>query len=365
MESVPQEEGEKIIKTRGIGLSLLFALGIFVVLEIALQVRSQIRHGESVFSASSTDSKYIRNEALGIRTLRPSAEIKSASQIIVTNRYGLRGADFEPKRLGAEVRIAQLGASTIQGAYAPNNDHTSSMILERLLNKDVNGASVKVINAGIDGTTLGGQVRVLKWLASGLHVQQVIWYPGTNDISCRAVSASRDVEPVRISWPGLPRWTLTNDLIVMNTAFIRRSNVSSNPGLVKDFDLDQMRKSIEEGVTVAKEAGVSIVLVTAATNYRAGMPADEISKRASTALFFRPCYAGVELAEAVSRFNQMIRDVASASEVPLIDAEREMPPDPSLFGDANHFSPRGEERYADIVASELLVSRLLPGGRGR
>jgi lysophospholipase L1-like esterase len=348
-------------QTRFVGLSVALACLFLVAAELALQVRSQLRSGQSVFTAAKGETKYVMNAELGVRTLRPNTVIEGSRQVIATNRYGLRGDDFEPKPPPGEFRIAQLGASTIQGAFAPTNAETSSAVLARLLANALPSATVRVINAGLDGMTLDGQTKVLEKLLPQLGVRFVIWYPGTNDIGCTAAARPAAAARLRLPWFSLPRWTLSNDLIVMNTTWLRRSNAPFNQSLVRSFDLEGMRKTVERGIDVAGSLGMTLVLVTSATGYRSEMTADEIAGRASTALFFRPCYTGPELAASVDAFNEMLREVASERAVPLIDAARLVPADPSLFGDASHFSASGEARYAAAIATELTARRLPTG----
>jgi hypothetical protein len=89
------------------------------------------------------------------------------------------------------------------------------------------------------------------------------------------------------------------------------------------------------------------------------MPDALISKRAASALFFRPCLSGRELSRAVDSLNAALRQVAQDQGVPLIDAARLLPPDPRLFGDASHFSVAGEEAFAAVLARELERQHLL------
>jgi hypothetical protein len=50
-----------------------------------------------------------------------------------------------------------------------------------------------------------------------LGVRMVIWYPDSNDISCRRETVERSTTSIRLPWPGLPNWALTYDIIVKNT----------------------------------------------------------------------------------------------------------------------------------------------------
>jgi hypothetical protein len=125
-----------------------------------------------------------------------------------------------------------------------------------------------------------------------------------------------------------------------------------------------VRAEFERGVQAARESGLGLVLATSATSFRSDMPDAVITQRAASALFFRPCYSGPELARTVDAFNATVREVATLHGVPLIDTARLLAPDPRLFGDATHFSLAGEEAFAAVLASGLRREGLLaPAGR--
>jgi lysophospholipase L1-like esterase len=347
-------------KVRSVGAAVIIAIAVLAVVEIALQIRAQQRTGESVFSLMLGQSTYTRHPQLDLRILRPSSIIKGTRQTIVTNRYGLRGEDFEPDPPPGELRIALLGASTIMGANAPTDDQTSSAALQRLLNAQMrDDHKVRVVNAGLGGTTLLSQSLLLARLLPGMGIKQVVWYPGTNDIGCVAAATATNSDPVRLPWLAIPKWTLTADLIVKNTAFLRRNNAAAHQSLRPDFDPAIARRQLVNGIVAARKHHLSVVLVTSATSFRSDMPDSLISSRAASALFFRPCLTGPALAAAVDELNDVLRKVADETGVPIIDAARLFPPDSALFGDASHFSIAGEEFFAAVLAGELKRQGLL------
>jgi lysophospholipase L1-like esterase len=354
---------EVIGAARSVGLAVVLAIVVLALVELAFQVRAQQRTGESVFTLMLGRTTYVRHPQLDVRILRPSSVIKGSKQTIESNRYGLRGDDFEPTPSAGEQRISLLGASTIMGAYAPTNQQTSSAALERLLNSAADRGRIRVVNAGLGGTTIQGQTQILAGVLPTLGVEQVIWYPGSNDIGCSAPAAGKTSRAIRLPWPPLPKWTLTSDIVVKNTAFLRRSNAAASQSLRPNFDQAAVKAEIERGVRSARQAGLSIVLVTSATSFRSDMPDPMITTRAASALFFRPCYSGPELARAIDSLNAALREVAREQDVPLIDAAQLLPADLSLFGDASHFSVAGEEAFAAVVAQELNRQQLLPRAR--
>lgn len=338
---------------RQAGRAVLVAVLALAALEFALQVRAHLRTGESVFSLLRGETTFVRHPTLDLRTLRPSSVIRGSKQTLSTNRHGLRDEDFPPAPPPGERRMALLGASTIMGAYAPTNEQTSSAALERLLNATRSDGTVRVVNAGLAGATVRQQTVLMQGMLPGLGVGLVVWYPGLNDIGCSAPAATHASRAIRLPWLTLPKWTLTGDMIVKNTAFLRSSQAASSQSLRPDFDPGAVRTEFEQGVRAARESGLQLVLATSATSFRSDMPDALVASRAASALFFRPCYSGPELARTIDTFNATVRQVAAELDVPLVDTARLLPPEPRLFGDATHFSVAGEEAFAAVLASEL------------
>lgn len=353
--------GVSLPSARKIALAILVAIAVLVSIELAFQVRAQVRTGESVFSLLSGKTSFVQHPTLDVRILRPSSVIKGTRQTITSNRFGLRDEDYEPQPPAGERRIALLGASTIMGAYAPTNAQTSSSALQRNLRARPGMQDLRVVNAGLNGTTLQGQAALLTGLLPTLGVELVVWYPGSNDIGCSAPPGSSRTPPIRLPWPGVPKWALSGDFIVKNTAFLRRNNAASSQNLRPNFDRAAARREIDAAVRRAQGLGMRLVLVTNATSFRSDMPAEEITRRAASSLFFRPCYSGPELARAIDEMNAVLREVAHERNLPLIDAPALLPPDKRYFGDASHFSVAGEEAFAKVIAAELLRQRLLAG----
>jgi len=339
---------------RSAGAAVVIGVLLLLTVELAFQVRAQQRTGESVFTLVMGRTTYVRHPTLDVRILRPSSVIKGSKQTIRTNRYGLRDDDYEPAPPAGERRVALLGASTIMGAFAPTNQQTSSAALGRRLQAIApSGSAIRVLNAGLNGTTLHGQSQLLTGLLPELGVGLVVWYPGSNDIGCSAAPSAATSNPVRLPWPALPKWTLTTDIVVKNTAFLRRNSAPSSLALRPDFDRAAMQTQIEQGVLAARQVGLQVALVTSATSFRSNMPDVEITRRAASSLFFRPCYSGPELAHAIDEFNAALRQVAQEQGVPLIDMAVLLPPEPGYYGDASHFSVAGEEAFAALLASEI------------
>jgi lysophospholipase L1-like esterase len=328
---------------------------MLVAAEVALQARSQLRTGQSVLTAAIRGPNFVYDETVGAKLLRSNSVIGGARMQIRANRYGLRGEDFPLEPAPGEARVALLGASTVMGTYVTTGQ-TSSEQLEQLLAGRPAHGRLRVINAGIQGLTLEAQAKLLERRVSALQPKVVFWYPGSNDVGCKAPVASGPTRrpALRIPVPTLPNWVLSTELLLKNTRFLRDRPGSANLSLVPAFDLTGMRSTIERGAEIAQTHGTQLVLVTAAHSYRSSMSDRELATRASSALFFRPCYSPRELATRIDEFNAMLRDEAARLGLPLLDAAAAIPPDPKLFGDATHFSPAGEREFARVLAAEVV-----------
>lgn len=328
------------------------AVLLLMLIELGLQVRSQIRTGQSAFSLLSGKTIYRHDAETGLRLLRPSAEIRGSRSTMRTNRYGLRGPDFPPAPEPGEMRIAVLGSSAVMGTYASDDQHTSSAGLERILRGE--GRDVRVINAGVAGLTIDDQRTLLERRLLSLGLDALVWIPGANDITCRSVESDSADVGARLAVPSLPRWLLLPDLLIKNTAWLRPRNVSGHTSLRPHADYDALAASLRDGVMVAGRAGLPVMLVISPRAFDAGMSDGELERRAAGALGFRPCYTARQFAEAIARFDKEVLGVtASESGAALLDARSAVGMDPRFFGDSTHLSDEGEERMARVLASGL------------
>ena len=330
---------------RRTGAAVLLCVLLLLVLELALQVRSQFRTGQSVLSVLTQQTTFSLDPVTGLRLLRPASLVRGQRGPMQTNRYGLRGPDFEPQLAAGERRIALLGSSTIMGTYASSDARTSSAQLQSRL--EDRWPSLRVINAGVAGLTIGHQVELLTRRLLPLGIELVVWYPGTADLTCESAADTPRQRGVPV--PTFPEWFLLPEIVNKNTVWLRDSGAtqsSSKP--VADFAA--LRAELRRGIAAARAAGVGIVLVTSARAYDSTMAPDQLERRARSAIAFRPCYSAAQLALTSQRFDEeVVRAAARAESVPLIDATHGIGTDPALFGDSTHLSDAGEARLAELL----------------
>jgi lysophospholipase L1-like esterase len=289
----------------------------------------------------------------GLILLRRSSTMRGSENEIATNSWGLRSEELSEVAAPNEMRIALLGASTIQGTYATRNDTTSAARLAQRLRSRSTFPALSVINAGVAGLSVAEQVVLLQKRLVPAGTKLLFWYPGANDISCRRPSEP-DRRPL-LKPPTLPRWVLTHELISKNTGVLRDDGRATRRRTGEiDFDGNAFAASLRRGVEVARAAKVDMRLLTIAAAYDSRQTQAERTRAAATALHFRPCMSVEELIAVRDQLNATIRGVAHETGVRLVDAATILGGRPDLFGDSVHFSERGERLFADLLAEDIL-----------
>lgn len=356
-EAVARKSGA----ARRISLVLLSAVVLFVVLELALQVRSQVRFGQSIFNLAKGQTRYIQDPVTGLKLLRPASVLPGSEVEIRTNSLGLRSPEVTPARLPGSLRIAVVGASTVMGEMARSNEATFSALLHERLQKHYPDRKVEVINAGIAGYRLADQLSMLKQIVLPLKPDLVVVYPGFNDFAdyCKAGKAPAASSREGLPLLTLPNWLLSVDAVRKKTVALR--SAPPMPGKRLDpasIDLLPYRQRLEGLVSAARGAGVDLVLATNARAYRAEQPLDVQMRLSEQARYFNPCFDLPGLNTLYDRHNSEIVQTARRMDVPVLRLDQRIPGGQRYFVDASHFTLAGEELAADEIYGFLLDQHL-------
>ncbi len=343
----------------GAGRTLLLAFLVLVVIELVLQIRAEIRTGQSVFDLLAGQTTFVMDPDLGFYVLRPNARTEGRRASIRSNRYGLRGEDFPPVKEAGEIRIVLLGASTIMGVNARDESGTSSVILQQLLNSRIPSSQVRVINGGLSGLTVEQQEILLARRLLPLQPDVVVWYPGSNDVGCAAVAKPGTRRSWKLPSLDLPDWVILDDIIRKNTSALRNSRVKSSAG-TPSTDWSGIEQALRTGIRAATQSGAKVLLVASSQSFRAGMDPDLMSRRAASALGFRPCYSVSGYLAEMGRLSRMLEVVADEEGAQFLPAAERVPSEARYFADASHFSLEGEHLFAESLADTLIVD--LPSG---
>lgn len=351
----------------GLMQAALVTLTLLFAGEALLQARSFFKSGRSAVALVSGESRLAMNERFGITTYRPNlADPDPADDLeFTTNTLGFRSPEIPFERAPGELRIAVVGASTVAGAYAKTNGATFPQLLERRLRAAMPDQPVNVINAGIEGYTVGQIEQLVERAIIPLRPDVVVIYPGFNDMVhiCRANAGKSGIQLQPVAAPTVPEWVLTRELISKNTVALRETPVRADRVDLEAHFPRWYGERLDSMVAKLKAAGITPVLLTVA---RAFKPDDgEDGRRmASTALFYNHCLDYDGLNQAGSMFNRTIAAVASRHGTPLVDLGAQMPSGPRHFVDAAHFTREGEEFSSELIYRKLVddTAVLRPSG---
>lgn len=349
---------------RRTGSVVLLTLVAFALLELALQVRSHLRFGQSVFNAVSGQTMYVYDER-GLKRLRPNSVFGGEKGSIITNSLGLRGRDLVDPRPKDSFRIALVGASTVMGGYAKNNDYTLAEFLRAQLAASVpSNILIEVVNAGIAGAVLRDQAMMLDFLSEKVNPDLVVLYTGFNDFGryCEKRASTGDRKRVsRADVITLPGFLLTVDLLRKNTVFLRTKPPTETEYTdVDSLDYSRYIRELDALLERAAERRLDLVVATNARAYRRDQPLDEQLALSATARYYNHCFDLNGLHEVVDRHNQLLREKAFARRLPVLDLAAIIPGGSRYFSDSTHFNEAGERFVAEALARFLLGNNIFP-----
>lgn len=343
--------------------SIIWVIAILLIVELALQLRSHVRYGTSVFNTFANQTSYNFNQKYQLNLLRPNSLIQGSQSIIKSNSLGLRSPELSLNKQADELRIAILGASTVMGTYTRNNEEVLSYRLENYLQKAFPEFKVHIINAGIAGYSLDDQQKMFERVLKPFDLDLLIWYPGFNDISgyCRR---SKKIASYGLAKLQLPKWLLSIDLIKKNTVWLRSIRIKKNTrdNVVDSVPMDlvayqmKLNKIFENAISMK----VPLFTVTNARAFRREMPVEEQMNLSETARYYNHCFDLEALHNVYDQHNDLIAAASLLHKNPVLRLDRIMPGGSDYFGDATHFSVFGTNYVARLLAEKIVSLQIIP-----
>lgn len=339
--------------------ALIICVLMLIFTEVALQIRSELRFGNSIFSKFGADEKpsmYQQSALLGVKSLTPNSRFEGSEAIIESNSLGLRMGEINNDT--STKRVIFLGASSVMGAYAKSNQHTSSELLEKKLS-DQYGMAVQVVNAGIAGLSVKEQATLLSNLLKYIKADVLILYTGLNDLAgyCQSSAKSDKYSLPQVS---LPKWLLSIDLALKNTVSIRHAPAAEVARETKpDFELktDNYRQALARIKSIADANNLRVIAVHNGKSYRESQSLDTQLSLSETARYYNSCFTLATLYKSYELHNQAIDDVFAGH--PILSLEAIVPGGKKYFADASHMTLEGEKRLTDELAPQ--VATMLKG----
>ena len=328
---------------------LCCALGV----EVAVRVDDRLSYGAPLLGNFNYESLF-EYDHLGKRG-KPYARYLKWQM----NSLGLRGPELRP----GSRRIGVVGSSETFGLYErPGGEWPRR--LESLLNQAAAHPPVDVVNFALPGMLLSTfQRRLAQWVEL-VRPHAVVFYPSPTGylyyheaqspearqapkqrpelrITARAQQVLKDVLPDRIE-----NWLRKRQArrIFAATAQVMESAPESL--------IDSYRADVAAVVGELRQRGIEPVLVTHATYFGARVDPSERAMMIAWRKFY-PMLKEDGFLNLEARANDALRAVASAERVALVDAAARMPSGTEYFADFVHFTDRGAELFAAMVAEAL------------
>lgn len=285
---------------------------------------------------------------------------------IVINRKGFRGPEI-PDEKGNAFRIVALGESTTFGCTLNAGDRAWPELLEDMIRERIHPARpVQVINAGVPGATLPGNLRRLTKEILALKPDMIISYHGFNgfkmlDQDLPAIIA----EPP----PGYDRrpLRLLGDLeygLKMNRykKTLIPKPISDRPSSIRPMESDYA-KAYEKLIQITQTNGIRLVLA----NY--SMAVTTNSDPALIQFYVQTVPAALKALRANLAHSEIVQELAKEHpEICFVDTHPNFDGRHEYFIDLIHFTQGGRQHMAETFFAGIrttLEADLAKGGGGK
>lgn len=338
---------------RALAVSLAAALGAALACEIGLRVYL------FRFADQGRLSKYARFDDLPPEThvftghpftnYELTRDYRGRSGVNRHNALGLRGAEVPMPKPPGNYRIVCIGGSTTYCSSVADDSATYPAQLERILREQYGDTRAEVLNAGVAGWSSWECLIDLELRLLDLEPDLFVVYHGVNDVPPRLVPAERyrgdDTGFIRQWQPGRSWWehSVLLRCVGVKLGFAQGNTVQdlaqiAYPGLDLDACIARnppvyFARNLESTVAIAQHFHVDLMLATFAW---CDGQVDFVAM---------PCYQ-----RALREGNDVIRSVAARNNVPLLDFQTAMDPNPALWDDSRHVRASGAKVMARIFA---------------
>jgi lysophospholipase L1-like esterase len=339
-------------------LPFISLLTIFVLLaasEVAARVDDKILYGAPLWSNYNLDTLYTFDQ-YGRRG-KPYAHYLKWQ----LNEEGYRG----PALRSNTYRIVCLGSSETFGLYEQNGNEWPR-VLERELDQQSANKKFEVVNAAYPGMSVPSILRRAPYTEQTLHPQLAVIYPSFTSYIEDDNSAPAPIQAppeshhhVELRIASIIQTGLKSHLPEKVQTWMREKEIEraekSHPAmtsvpqpLVDKFqsDLDQLVRALQQGNT-------KVILVTHATRFSDPLTVEDRNYLIMWRRFYPQLSEGA-LIDMERRMNQALRDVGAREGVPVVDAEKQIPPGGQNFQEFSHFTDHGANELATLVEKEVL-----------
>jgi hypothetical protein len=322
-----------------------------VTLELCARTEDAVRHSAPFWGVYDNESIYMASP-IGKRGIPNASYLKWK-----LNDKGYRG----PALRNGTYRIVCLGASETFGMYESEGGEWPRR-LETELNRFAVGRPFEVVNAAYPGMRIANNLRQVDNIIGELHPAMVLIYPSYAGYIDPPAPGAAPAQPqrrrfeLRIAsrFDTLLKRTLPAEVQdAARTLELWRADRHQRPlDRVPDTSITRFEEDLSNLIVRYHERGVQVVVITHATRFGdAVRPEDRPYLRA-----WRRFYPGVAedgFLDMEKRMREATLRACAHQSAAVIDAAKAIPPGGANFGDFVHFTDRGAQAFASMVARNL------------
>ncbi|MSR62853.1 MAG: SGNH/GDSL hydrolase family protein [Planctomycetes bacterium] len=337
-------------------LLLLGLTSLFVVL-LAFEGLVRLRQWQRYGTTLPTYYRFVDDPESGLRIPEPLSSVGP----IKINSLGFRGPELKRPKPPARVRVAFLGGSTTFCAEASSFAATWPELVLAGLRADAPELEFDAVNCGAGGFTTAESRINLERRVAPLQPDVIVYYEATNDLTRDARKAAIAVglyEARERDHARLGDWWLTYFLVEKNLRqYLEARGGEEHKLNVEPRELSRgFEERLTELLTSAKQHALVVAIATFAVRMRPEQTAEVQRAAAASALFYMPFLDLPSLLADYAEYNRVIRGVAHALDVILIEGETSIPGDREHFADSVHLRDPGLRLQADRVLAGLLAA---------
>ena len=324
-----------------IAFSVVTTIAVLAGLNALMSAREQQQYGvthaqkEDLYEATAT----------GRKVLKAGVRVQGASSSVGTNSLGFRGPDLLDPKPPNGFRIWVVGGSTTFDVFAPDDSKTWPALVGQQLGVEHPERVVEVINAGIPGEVIAGNLEDFKDHADSVKPDLLIYYHGPNDL--------RDI---RFGGPPPPSGPLEKQFALLRAT--RGAINKRYPTLPEEWanarlsshDLNEMTRRIELMIDEANRRGVPVLLANHAFQYTPGKTGSEALGEIGEICVLMQMVPD-NVVHMFRDYNTLVAGIAERKGLPFVDVRSAVPSDPKYWGDALHFSAAGSQLAAEAVVA--------------
>jgi lysophospholipase L1-like esterase len=301
------------------------------------------------------------------------------------NHLGFRGDHLLMPKPPGEVRIFMVGGSTTECLYLDDADALTRVLQDRLVESGF--SSARVYGAAKSGDRSYDHIAMLVHRLVHLEPDLVIVFAGVNDLLAGINGVDylllpQNARPTAVRWltfESLTLWATEFQLprlvyaalqprkyrnAVENIAWesnyrkfasLRRALPVAEDPIVPSTDA--YARNLTTKAAVAQAHGFELVFKTQATTWNSDID-DEVEKWHWMNAARDVSFSAEWMDDAMEAYNDAMRAVAGAHDVPLFDLAAEIPKSLEFFYDDVHFNIRGAAEAGTLLA-EFLVEAVL------